>query len=288
MARGWPSLAPDWVRQAASSRSRSASVIAAQGIRASRSASFACACTFWSRWGTMAATSAASVPSSAMERRVFLGRPRVDPPPSRRSPPTSRAARGASALPATLAGQLAQGPSSSPSQAVIAGQRVRVLLGHLVHQLGDQPRLHALVDLGEAGADARLQGKPAQDGRPQKEWIVWIFNPPGRLDRGGQKSVRRGRARSVWAVECLPSPISSSVAPQAGPVGHHRPFATDRLNRRFSASPSPRPWYRSRHKDAARADALAARAAPPGRSAPASCPSPHWPTARSRWRGLRR
>ena len=61
----------------------------------------------------------------------------------------------------------------------------RPVLGHLVEQIGDQPGLHPLVDLGEAGADARLQRETPQD-RGAEGMDRLDLQSARRLDRTGE------------------------------------------------------------------------------------------------------
>ena len=80
-----------------------------------------------------------------------------------------------------------------------------------------------------------------------------------------------------------PRSVSAAISAGSSSIAH----SPNRLNRRFCISLTRRPWYRSGTGCAA-AERPSATAAPPGRSAPWSCPIPRWPPARWRHQGARR
>jgi hypothetical protein len=76
----------------------------------------------------------------------------------------------------------------------IDGVLPRRVVGHLVHQVGDQASLHPFVDLGEARADPGLQREATQDGGA--EGVDGLDLQPARRLDGAGKSVRARDSRS--------------------------------------------------------------------------------------------
>ena len=113
------------------------------------------------------------------------------------------------------------------AQPIIIGQQIghrvdgirRRALGHIIEQIGDQPGLHTLIDLGEAGADARLKREAAQN-RGTEGMDGLDLEAARRLDRAGKK---RARAPQPVGVDRILADLLQRRA-QLG-VRHHRPFA---------------------------------------------------------------
>ena len=113
------------------------------------------------------------------------------------------------------------------AQPIIIGEQIghrvdgsrRRALGHIIEQIGDQPGLHALVDLGEAGADARLEREAAQN-RGAEGMDGLDLEAARCLDRAGKK---RTRAPQPVGVDRILADLLQRRA-QLG-VRHHRPCA---------------------------------------------------------------
>jgi hypothetical protein len=138
----------------------------------------------------------------------------------------------ASAMPGNGAGQLRQAVLVAEIRDHgVDGVLPRRVVGHLVHQVGDQASLHPFVDLREAGADPGLQREATQNGGA--EGVDRLDLQPARRLYGAGKSVRARDSRSSLNRSRRNADVCKRLRSSSSGVIAQVPR---RLNRRFCIS----------------------------------------------------